>query len=225
MLLDGRFSAAICALFHVMHSISGRHPSAALMRAGDGGGDGFGLRFIVADGAYLMPGTGFSGSCFFINDPFSEGVGGIINAGCVTVCTDFPMVGFIRCPVGKGGMVTGVKPTVWFAADFALFLCVAGGSAACVGGFFYICFAILAGFPMVSLRCRGLRRRRGLRSLLCLRTLLTFSPVALHLRPVPKKCCPHVCRGRDGWWPFLCSGKRCTCDVLTPLRRRLALYR
>ena len=67
---------AICTLFHMMHSISGRHPSAALMRAGDGGGDGFGLRFIVADGAYLMPGTGFSGSCFFINDPFSEGVGG-----------------------------------------------------------------------------------------------------------------------------------------------------
>ena len=86
MLLDGRFSAAICALFHVMHSISGRHPSAALMRAGDGGGDGFGLRFIVADGAYLMPGTGFSGSCFFINDPFSEGVGGIINAGFCSVC-------------------------------------------------------------------------------------------------------------------------------------------
>ena len=68
--------AAICALFHVVHPVIGRFPSAALMRAWAGGGDGFGLRFIVADGAYLMPGTGFSGSCFFINDPFSEGVGG-----------------------------------------------------------------------------------------------------------------------------------------------------
>ena len=141
MLLDGRFSAAICALFHVMHSISGRHPSAALMRAGDGGGDGFGLRFIVADGAYLMPGTGFSGSCFFINDPFSEGVGGIINAGCVTVCTDFPMVGFIRCPAGKGGMVTGIKIAIRLAANLALFRFGAGGSVAGVGGFFYICVA------------------------------------------------------------------------------------
>ena len=149
MLLDGRFSAAIRALFHVVHSVIGRFPSAALMRAWAGGGDGFGLRFIVADGAYLMPGTGFSGSCFFINDPFSEGVGGIINAGCVTVCTDFPMVGFIRCPVGKGGMVTGVKPTVWFAADFALFLCVAGGSAACVGGFLYNRTAICTLFHMM----------------------------------------------------------------------------
>ena len=141
MLLDGRFSAAICALFHVMHSISGRHPSAALMRAGDGGGDGFGLRFIVADGAYLMPGTGFSGSCFFINDPFSEGVGGIINAGCVTVRTVFPMVSFIRCPAGKMGMVIGVRFAIRLAADFALFLCGAGGGAAGVGGFLYICVA------------------------------------------------------------------------------------
>ena len=82
MLLGDRFSAAICALFHVMHSISGRHPSAALMCAGDGGGDGFGLRFIVADGAYLMPGTGFSGSCFFIDDPVAIGVGGFLDV-CV----------------------------------------------------------------------------------------------------------------------------------------------
>ena len=151
MLLDGRFSAAICALFHVMHSISGRHPSAALMRAWAGGGDGFGLRFIVADGAYLMPGTGFSGSCFFINDPFSEGVGGIINAGCVTVCTDFPMVGFIRCPVGKGGVVTGIKLAIWFATDGALFLCGAGGGAAGVSSFLYNRTAIVASLPMPGL--------------------------------------------------------------------------
>ena len=83
MLLGDRFSAAICALFHVVHSISGGHPSsAALMCAGAGGGDGFGLRFIVADGAYLMPGTGFSGSCFFIDDPVVEGVGGFLDV-CV----------------------------------------------------------------------------------------------------------------------------------------------
>ena len=51
------------------------------------------------------------------------------------------MPGLIKYPAGKGGMVTGVKPTVWFAADFALFLCVAGGGAAGVGGFLYICVA------------------------------------------------------------------------------------
>ena len=151
MLLDGRFSAANCAFLHVVHPVIGRFPSAALMRAWAGGGDGFGLCFIVADGAYLMPGTGFSGSCFFIDDPVAIGVGGLINVGCFTVCTVFPMVGLIRCPVGKGGMVTGVKPTVWFAADFALFLCVAGGSAACVGGFLYNRTAIVASLPMAGL--------------------------------------------------------------------------
>ena len=76
MLFGGRFSAAICALLHMMHPVIGRFPSAALMCAWAGGGDGFGLRFIVADGAYLMPGTGFSGSCFFIDDPVAIGVGG-----------------------------------------------------------------------------------------------------------------------------------------------------
>ena len=59
------------------------------------------------------------------------------------------MVSFIRCPAGKGGMVTGVKPTVWFAADFALFLCGAGGSAAGVGGFLYDCATICALFHMM----------------------------------------------------------------------------
>ena len=71
--------AASCTLFHMMFSVIGRFPrSAALMRAGDGGGDGFGLRFIVADGAYLMPGTRFSGGRLIIDDPFSEGVGGFL---------------------------------------------------------------------------------------------------------------------------------------------------
>ena len=51
------------------------------------------------------------------------------------------MVGFIRCPVGKMGMVIGVGLAIRFAADAALFLCGAGGGAACVGGFFYICVA------------------------------------------------------------------------------------
>ena len=111
------------------------------MRAGAGDGDGFSLRFIVADGAYLMPGTGFSGSCFFINNPFSEGVGGFINVGCFTVCTDLPMAGLIRCPVGKGGVVTGIKIAIRLVANLALFRFGAGGSAAGVSGFLYICVA------------------------------------------------------------------------------------
>ena len=61
------------------------------------------------------------------------------------------MVGLIKFPVGKGGMVTGVKLTVWFAADFALFLCVAGGSAAGVSNFLYNRTAILAGLPVAGL--------------------------------------------------------------------------
>ena len=64
------------------------------------------------------------------------------------------MTGLIRCPVGKGGMVTGVKLAIRLVADFAPFRFGAGGGAAGMGGFFYICFAILAGFPMVGLiRC------------------------------------------------------------------------
>ena len=43
------------------------------------------------------------------------------------------MVSFIRCPVGKGGMVIGVKFAICLAADAALFLCGAGGGAAGVG--------------------------------------------------------------------------------------------
>ena len=68
-------------------------------------------------------------------------MGGIINAGCVTVRTVFPMVSFIRCPAGKMGMVIGVRFAIRLAADFALFLCGAGGGAAGVGGFLYICVA------------------------------------------------------------------------------------
>ena len=82
MLPSIQFSAAFRALFHVVHPVIGRYPSADLMCAGASGGDGFGLRFIVADGAYLMPGTRFSGGWFFINDPFSEGVGGFLDV-CV----------------------------------------------------------------------------------------------------------------------------------------------
>ena len=82
MRLGGQFIAAFCALFHMMFSVIGIHPnSAALMCAGADGGDGF-VRFIVADGAYLMPGTGFSGSCFFIDDPVAIGVGGFLDV-CV----------------------------------------------------------------------------------------------------------------------------------------------
>ena len=43
------------------------------------------------------------------------------------------MPGLIRCPAGKGDVVTGVKLAIRLAADFALFLCGAGGGAAGVG--------------------------------------------------------------------------------------------
>ena len=134
MLLDGRFSAANCAFLHVVHPVIGRFPSAALMRAWAGGGDGFGLCFIVADGAYLMPGTGFGGVWIFIDDPVAIGVGGFINVGCVTVCADFPMAGGVGCPAGKMGVVIGVKLAIRLVADFAPFRFGAGGSAAGVGG-------------------------------------------------------------------------------------------
>ena len=64
------------------------------------------------------------------------------------------MVGLIRCPVGKVGVVTGIKLAIRLAADFALFLCGAGGGAAGVGGFLYDCAAIVASLPMAGLiRC------------------------------------------------------------------------
>ena len=81
------------------------------------------------------------------------------------------MVSFIRRPAGKGGMVTGAKPTVWFAADFALFRFGAGGGAAGVGGFLYDCAAICALFhvvhpvigryPSAALMCAGDKRDGG----------------------------------------------------------------
>ena len=61
------------------------------------------------------------------------------------------MVSFIRCPVGKMGMVIGVKLAVWFAADFALFRFGAGGGAAGVSSFLYNRTAIVAGLPMAGL--------------------------------------------------------------------------
>ena len=51
------------------------------------------------------------------------------------------MTGLIKFPAGKGGMVTGARFAIRLAADFALFLCGAGGGAAGVGGFLYICVA------------------------------------------------------------------------------------
>ena len=140
MLPNVQFSAAFCALFHMMFSVIGRFPrSAALMCAGDGR-DG-GRFFVVANAALSAFGSRFGGSCFFIDDPVAIGVGGLINVGCFTVCTVFPMVGFIRCPVGKGGMVTGVKLAIRLVADFAPFRFGAGGGAAGVGVFLDVCVA------------------------------------------------------------------------------------
>ena len=73
--------ATICALFHMMFSVIGRFPSsAALMRAGDGR-DG-GRFFVVANAALSAFGSRFGGGRFFIDDPFSEGVGGFLDV-CV----------------------------------------------------------------------------------------------------------------------------------------------
>ena len=51
------------------------------------------------------------------------------------------MVSFIRCPAGKMGMVIGVKLAIRLVANLALFRLGAGGSAAGMGGFLYICAA------------------------------------------------------------------------------------
>ena len=99
---------ASCTLFHVMHSVIGRFPrSAALMCAGDGM-DG-GRFFVVANAALSAFGSRFGDGWLFIDDPVAVGMDGLINVGCFTVCTGFPMTGLIRCPVGKGGVVTGIK--------------------------------------------------------------------------------------------------------------------
>ena len=64
------------------------------------------------------------------------------------------MPGLIRCPAGKGGVVTGIKFAIRFAANLALFLCVAGGGAAGVSSFLYNRTAIVASLPMAGLiRC------------------------------------------------------------------------
>ena len=92
-----------------------------------------GVRFAIrltADFALFRFGAGGS----------AAGVGSFLYNRTAIVAS-LPMPGLIKFPAGKGGMVTGVKPTVWFAADGARFLCVAGGGAAGVSGFFYICAA------------------------------------------------------------------------------------
>lgn len=61
------------------------------------------------------------------------------------------MVSFIRCPAGKMGMVIGVRFAIRLAADFALFLCGAGGGAAGVSSFLYNRTAIVASLPMAGL--------------------------------------------------------------------------
>ena len=61
------------------------------------------------------------------------------------------MTGLIRCPVGKMGMVTGARFAIRLAADFALFLCGAGGGAAGVSSFLYNRTAIVASLPMAGL--------------------------------------------------------------------------
>ena len=61
------------------------------------------------------------------------------------------MVGLIRCPVGKGGMVTGARFAIRLAADFALFRFGAGGSVAGVSNFLYNRTAIVASLPMAGL--------------------------------------------------------------------------
>ena len=146
MLLDGRFSAAICALFHVVHPVIGRVPSAALMCAGDGR-DG-GRFFVVANAALSAFGSRFGGGRFLCDLPLAAGVDGFFYI-CFAILASLPMAGLIKFPVGKMGMVTGIKLAVWFAADFALFLCVAGGSAAGVSSFLYNRTAICTLFHMM----------------------------------------------------------------------------
>lgn len=113
MRLGGQFIAAFCALFHMMFSVIGIHPnSAALMCAGAGGGDGFGLRFILADGAFLMPGTRFGGGWFLIDDPAAVVMGGFIFDGVDVVVAvgsgaGVPVVGGVGCPCVTKGVGVG----------------------------------------------------------------------------------------------------------------------
>ena len=160
--------AASCALFHMMFSVIGRFPSAALMCAGDGR-DG-GRFFVVANAALSAFGSRFGGGRFLCDLPLAVGVGGFFYI-CVAIVASLPMVSFIRCPAGKGGVVTGIKLAVWFAADGALFLCGAGGSAAGVSSFLYDCaascalfhmmFSVIGRFPSAALMCAGDGRDGG----------------------------------------------------------------
>ena len=110
------------------------------MCAGAGGGDGDRF-FVVANAALSVLGTGFGGGCPLCDLPLAIGVGGFINVGCVTVCADFPMAGGVGCPVGKMGVVIGVKLAIRLAADGAHPLYGAGGGAAGVGVFLDVCVA------------------------------------------------------------------------------------
>ena len=141
--------AAICALLHMMFSVIGRFPSsAALMCAGDGR-DG-GRLLIMANAALSAFGSRFGGGRFLCDLPLAVGVSGFLYI-CFAIHASLPMTGLIRRPVGKGGMVTGIKLAIRFAADFAPFRFGAGGGAAGVSGFFYICVAIVASLPMPGL--------------------------------------------------------------------------
>ena len=75
MLFGGQFSAAICALLHMMHPVIGRFPnSAALMHAGDGR-DG-GRLLIMASAALSAFGSRFGGGRFLCDLPLAVGVDG-----------------------------------------------------------------------------------------------------------------------------------------------------
>ena len=60
---------------------------------------------------------------------------------CVAILAGLPMAGLIKYPVGKGGVVTGIKLAIRLVANLALFRSGAGGSAAGVGGFLDVCVA------------------------------------------------------------------------------------
>ena len=81
------------------------------MCAGAGGGDGFGLRFILADGAFLMLGTRFGGGWFFIDDPVTVVMGGFIFDGIDAVAVGsgagVPVVGGVGCPCVTKGVDVG----------------------------------------------------------------------------------------------------------------------
>ena len=77
---------------------------------------------LAADGALFLCGAGGS----------TAGVGSFLYNRTAIVAS-LPMTGLIRCPVGKVGMVTGIKLAIRLVANLALFLCGAGGGAADVG--------------------------------------------------------------------------------------------